>query len=353
MSEAEHQISLSEWKAQEIPTPQDVFLDAAPTAEIQAAFLKHRAKFQEGYYKKIMVSVSGGADSDRMMDLIERIGYEPGTVEYHYYDTGIEYQATKNHIKELEAKYGVIIHSHKAKMPVPLAVRKYGLPFISKKFSTYIYRLQKHGFQWEDKPFDALYAEYPRCKAALRWWCNEWGEGSRNNISRRRWLKEFMVENPPDFPISDFCCQKAKKDTAHAVAKVVNPDLSVQGIRKAEGGARSIAYSGCFDDVEFGCSKLRPLFWFVKSDCEAYDAAFGVEHSECYQKYGLDRTGCACCPFGKYWAAELEAARKYEPKLYIAANNIFGKSYEYTRKYYEYRDRRNKETREADNGGVD
>lgn len=33
---------------------------------------------------------------------------------------------------------------------------------------------------------------------------------------------------------------------------------------------------------------------------------------------------------------ELEAAKKYEPSLYIVANAIFGKSYEYTRMYREF-----------------
>ena len=30
---------------------------------------------------------------------------------------------------------------------------------------------------------------------------------------------------------------------------------------------------------------------------------------------------------------ELIAVEKYEPKLFVAVNNIFGDSYEYTRKY--------------------
>lgn len=162
-------------------------------------------------YKNIMVSISGGADSDIMLDLIERIGHPKSCVRYVFFNTGMEFRATLRHLDELEQTYGVKIERYRAKVPVPLGCKKYGIPFLSKQISQYIYRLQKHGFKWEDKPFEVLYEEYPRCKAALRWWCNLWGEHSKMNISNRPWLKEFMVQDPPDFLISDGCCSGAKK----------------------------------------------------------------------------------------------------------------------------------------------
>ena len=332
----EHQISIAEYEASVIPTPFDTLLRTAPTAEIQAAFAKHYNKIAGGYgYKHIVVSISGGADSDRMMDMVERIGYKPGTVQYVFFDTGVEYQATKDHLKQLEEKYGIEIKRVKASMPVPLAVKKYGVPFLSKQVSEFIHRLQSNRFQWEDEPFEVLYARYPKCKAALRWWCNAWGENSQVNISRWRGLKEFMIQNPPDFHISPICCTKAKKETAYSILKNESADLNVIGLRKAEGGARS-RLKTCFEEVSFGTSVLRPVFWFKQEDCQKYDAFYGVDHSACYTRYGLKRTGCACCPFGRDFEAELEAARQYEPLLYVAANNIFGKSYEYTRKYHEF-----------------
>lgn len=42
------------------------------------------------------------------------------------------------------------------------------------------------------------------------------------------------------------------------------------------------------------------------------------------------------CPYGKDFEKELEIVQKYEPKLYKACMNIFGESYEYTRKYREF-----------------
>ena len=313
----------------------------APTAEISDAFWKHYKKFRGinggvGEYERIMVSISGGSDSDVLIDMIERIGYEPGIVHYVFFNTGIEFQATKDHIKELEEKYGVEIEERRAKMPTAIACHKYGQPFLSKRISDYASRLQKHGFQWEDEPFETLKEKYHDCESALKWWCNAYEDGSKLNIKRRKYLKEFMTAYLPNFAISSMCCQKAKKDTAHDFEKEFVPDLNVQGIRKDEGGSRSITYKNCFDDISCGCSRLRPLFWFSDMDKQKYCATFDVEHSRCYTQYGMKRGGCACCPFGRDFEQELEAAKKYEPKLYKAANLIFGDSYDYTRKYKDF-----------------
>lgn len=315
-------------------------IESAPTKEIQSAFVNAFYKIH-GYedfatYKKIMVSVSGGSDSDILMDFVERIGHPNSEVSYVFFDTGMEFKATKEHLKFLERKYGVTIHVQKAQVPVPLGCKKYGVPFLSKRVSDYINRLQKHEFQWEDMPFEILYKKYPKCKAALRWWCNEWGKGSRLNISQNKFLKEFLIENPPDFLISPNCCNFAKKKTADNFVKNLNPDLNIQGVRKAEGGTRSTAYKSCFTQSFSGHDYLRPIFWFKKIDKEEYEKEFGISHSKCYSEYGLKRTGCACCPFGRDHEKELEAAKKFEPNLYNLAINVFGKSYEYYAKYKEF-----------------
>lgn len=320
----------------------EMLATAPKNAAIQNAIIKAWGKIHGYYtetsgaftrYPQIMVSISGGADSDIMLDLIERIGYPLSELHYVFYDTGMEFNATKEHLDRLEQKYGITIERYKAKVPVPLGVKKYGLPFISKRVSDYMQRLQKHDFKWENRPFEELYAEYPRCKAALRWWCNAWGPKSKMNIDQNPWLKEFIALNPPDFPISANCCIGAKKATAHDVELKISPHLACQGIRKAEGGTRATAYSSCFTESFGQCDYFRPIFWFKRSDKEEYERHYEVSHSACYTKYGLQRTGCACCPFGKNFEAELVAAKQYEPLLYKAAMTVFGKAYEYTRKY--------------------
>lgn len=299
------------------------------------------SKINSPKYKKIVCSISGGSDSDIMLDIVWRCDKD-NKVDYVWFDTGLEYQATKEHLKYLENKYNIDIIPYKAIKPIPLSCKKYGQPFLSKQASEYIGRLQKHNFKWEDKPFEELYEEYPKCKAALLWWCNK-RESNSFNICRNKWLKEFLIENPPTFPISNVCCKYAKKDVSHKLINEFQYDLNIIGVRKAEGGVRATSYKTCFDENGDGYDNYRPLFWYKNSDKEHYKTAYCIEYSKCYTEYGLKRTGCAGCPFGRDFEEELKVIEKYEPKLFKAVNNIFADSYEYTRKYREFYKKKNDE----------
>lgn len=314
-------------------------LDTAPNAIIADAFVITKSKLER--YENILVSVSGGADSDIMLDIVTKFS-ENKNIKYVFFDTGLEYTATKEHLSYLEAKYGIQIDRVKAVKPIPLACRQYGQPFLNKRVSNMIKRLQRNNFQWEDEDFETLYKKYPRCKVALKWWCNKWekskkGYDSQYNIENNKWLKEFMIANPPiDILISDDCCDWGKKKPAYKYKKENAIELSLQGIRKAEGGARATRYKSCFSDDIKGVAEYRPIFWYTNGDKEAYEDTYNITHSKCYGCYGLKRTGCAGCPFGNDFEQELEVIKEYEPKLFKAVNNIFSKSYEYTRKYREF-----------------
>lgn len=60
--------------------------------------------------ERAMVSISGGADSDMMLDMLMELdpakNYTFNEIHYVWFDTGIEYTATKQHLKDLEEKYG-------------------------------------------------------------------------------------------------------------------------------------------------------------------------------------------------------------------------------------------------------
>ncbi len=356
------------------------FLDLSPNNhELANAFSKTQQHLDR--CEKAQVSISGGADSDVMLDLVLKADKDKKAF-FVFFDTGIEYQATKRHLKYLEEKYGIEINKFKSKVPVPVACRKYGQPFLSKYISYKINQLQQRGFKWEDKPLLELleqycdeltydeahdkngkrirgiaekYGRYWRgCVNALFWWCNENGKNrsdgknSRFDISYTPFLKEFLIENPPDFLISAKCCEYAKKNVAKEVLKSNDCDLAMVGIRKAEGGIRSSAYKSCFSEATSkNIAQFRPLFWLTNADRQEYESIFNVKHSDCYIVYGLIRTGCAGCPFGKDFEFELEVIRQYEPELYKAVNKIFGRSYEYTRKYYEFREAKKQENAAA------
>lgn len=287
-------------------------------------------------FENIMVSISGGSDSDVVLDLMTRSVDDKSKLHFVFFDTGLEYQASKDHLVFLEEKYDVQIERLRPKKPLPICSREYGEPFISKLVSEYMIRLQKHGFQWEDGTYEELLVKYPKCSSALKRWCNAWGEGSSYNISRNKWLKEFIQANPPQFNISNKCCYYVKKQPAADYKKEHNVDLNVTGMRKAEGGARARMIKSCFTKKDGGISEYRPIWWMSNDDKKSYEDTYGITHSACYTKYGLKRTGCAGCPFGKEFEFELEVIEKHEPKLYKAVNKVFGNSYAYTRAYREF-----------------
>jgi len=318
----------------------EIIGDRPITQTIANAMIITAAKIRN--YNAPLLSISGGSDSDIMLDMCWRLDPDK-KVTYKFVNTGIEYEATKRHIKFLEQKYQIEIEEMKATVPVPLGCKRYGEPFLAKHVSEMISRLQRHNFQWEDEPFETLYARYPQCKSALRWWCNQHtnpsGKASSMNISKHLLLKDFMIEHPPDFRISPMCCEGAKKRPFRAIEREQGYDLVCVGIRKFENGIRSQQYKNCFTPGD-SHDNYRPIFWFTESDKQIYEKCFDVTHSDCYQVWGMTRTGCAGCPFGSGFEDELELISNNEPKLHNAVTKIFGHSYEYTRRYREYKNTR-------------
>lgn len=111
----------------------------------------------------------------------------------------------------------------------------------------------------------------------------------------------------------------------------------MHGVRKAEGGARA-GHNKCYDQGSHGTDTYRPLFWFNNDDKQLYDERFKIVHSECYTLWGLKRTGCSCCPFGRKLGYELDTTRRFEPMMARACEKVFKDSYEYTRKFHAFRE---------------
>lgn len=332
-------------------------LEELPNIETFNAWAKCERHFID--HHKILVSLSGGSDSDIMLDFLLRVRKQNtynyfGEMLFVFFDTGIESQATKEHLDFLEQKYNIKIDRVRPKCPVPLGCKLYGLPFISKFVSQMIERLQAHNFDFANdgnRSFEELNAKYPRMVGALTWWCNKYpaqkGKKSHFNIANNKFLKEFMIENPPNFKISDKCCNGAKKNPSEDYEIGKEIDLKCLGLRKAEGGIRSSSIKNCFDDNRAYDTErkskpkhydvYRPIWWFTDKDKMTYEKFFNIKHSRCYTEYGFKRTGCMGCPFNSKWQEDLEILKIKEPLLYKAVNNIFAKSYEYTLKYREFK----------------
>lgn len=300
-------------------------------------------------HERAHVGISGGADSDVMLDLCERVRrVAPIEITYDFDDTGLEWMATREHLDRLEERYGVAIHRTRAVKTIPVCAKVHGQPFLSKMVSLHLGNLQSGGFGWDDRPLAILRMAYPQCQeSSLKWWSNEYrtksGAMSSYCIGRNKWLRDFVVENPPWFPISHKCCTYAKKIPAARAAAASRCDVRLVGTRRSEGGVRALAGT-CFDKGANGkVDTYRPLFWLTDSDRSAYDAIFGIEHSECYAKWGFRRTGCVGCPFNRDVLEDLAGAEPHEPDMVRAARKVFADSYEYTRMYREFAAKRDEE----------
>ena len=329
---------------------QKIIERAPPNLSIVNGIL--RAHSVLSVHLRVAVSVSGGSDSDTIMDLIELVKPDTCTIVYVFFDTGMEFAATKRHLDELESRYNVSIERRRAKTTVAAACRLHGVPFISKEISDMFGRLQRHNFDWPDAAENATQEKYGRCKSALDWYFDRGSPAfsgkSRHSISRFAFLKEFVSENPPDFKISDKCCYYAKKSVSHEFYKTFSPDLSVTGMRRAEGGKRAGTGASCFF---FGNDNkpdnYRPIWYWSDEDKAQYKAWRGLTYSDCYEVWGLKRTGCAGCPCNSKALHELEIIKQYEPQLVKAAYGVFGKSYDYRAQYIEFKERQKRIRRSA------
>lgn len=173
-------------------------------------------------------SYSGGADSDILLDLIEQtrkiFGLKP--VKYAFFNTGLEMQATKRHVKEVAEKYGIEITEYRPKTNIVLAVKNHGVPFVSKIMSAGLGEWQKKGIPLsvadeydaaEDKAAKRkeLKERYPGCESVLNFLCccNSTGEPRPNIqlvINSSKYMRDFISEYPPDFQISAKCCDYCK-----------------------------------------------------------------------------------------------------------------------------------------------
>ncbi len=343
------------------------YADFEPAAKFEAIKSIIVKRLRE--HPNAICSYSGGSDSDIMIDVIEQtrmiFGIPP--IKYVFFNTGLEMQATKDHVKEVERKYGIEIEECRPKINIVNATRTYGIPFVSKIMSAGLSEWQKKGIplsiadeydRAEDKAEKRaeLKERYPNCESVINFLCccNSAGEPRPNIqlvINSSKYMKDFINENPPDFKISAKCCDYCKKQVAHRVQKEY--DMIITGERRDEGGMRSVPRKDntalCFTETSSGQYRLRPLYYVSDKDKAWYKDYYGIKYSAAYEVYGLTRTGCCGCPISYKAVDDLEKIRKYEPNVVKAAWNIFGKSYEYRMKYNEYKRIRMEQEKEAAN----
>lgn len=302
-------------------------------------------------------SYSGGSDSDIMIHLIEDVrkmfGLPP--VQYCFFNTGLEMEAIKRHVRETSERYGVMIAEHRPKKNIVMATREYGLPFVSKIMSAGLEGVQKKNIpltiadeyaEAQDKAAKRaeLKERYPGCESTINFLCccNSKGEPRPDIqlvINSSKYMLDFIKDNPIPFRVSNRCCDCCKKQLAHSVQKPY--DMVITGERRDEGGMRSVPRkdntSMCFSESADGKYRLRPLYYVTDADKQWYKEYYGIRYSDAYEVYGLTRTGCCGCAISARAVEDLEKIKPFEPNLVKAAWNVFGASYRYRQQYNEYK----------------
>lgn len=276
-------------------------------ADVLHTCIKMNNYFRE--HDGILISVSGGSDSDCIVHLICK--YFPEYINkchFVFIDTGLEYGATKRHLEYLKNKYGIEIKRIHG-MSVVTAIKEYGIPILNKSRSEDIYYYMK-GKEWAIKRIDM-----------------------RSNEGTRYEYTPAMVDmihfaRDNGIKISSRCCDKSKKEPVKRYIRENGLDLNVTGERKAEGGQRASTHKSCFEEHKDGIHKYMPLWWWSDETKADFKAKEEIRYSDCYEVYGMKRTGCCGCPFNPNVADDLQAMYVYEPQLFKACMNVFGQSYE-------------------------
>jgi 3'-phosphoadenosine 5'-phosphosulfate sulfotransferase (PAPS reductase)/FAD synthetase len=181
-------------------------------------------------YNSILVAVSGGSDSDIMIHMIATHFREfLPKIHFVFVNTGLEFEATKRHLVELEKKYDIHIDRVRG-MSVVTACKKFGIPIKSKEFSGKVEYYCK-GSKWTDD------------------WINQRGKyakGGKFCITKKDALMAKAIKER-GIKVSKKCCDFSKKHPLNDFKKAIKADLDVTGERRAEGGLRATSHKSCFE----------------------------------------------------------------------------------------------------------
>lgn len=266
-------------------------------------------------HDRIMISVSGGSDSDCIVHLV--CTYFPEFLDnckFVFVNTGLEYDATKRHLVDLVKRYGITIDRISGQSVVTV-VRKYGIPILSKYKSEMIRKyINGNHYAW-----GYIFGDKVKTNHSMMFSDNQ------------KKLVQYLADN--QIKVSAQCCTYSKKAPLKKFQKEHSIDLSVTGERQAEGGQRALVHSSCFQEYKNDIPRYMPLWWWSNETKRIFKETEGIRFSDCYEVYGMKRTGCCGCPFNLNIANDLQAMYQYEPILFKACMNVFGQAYELTDRF--------------------
>lgn len=262
------------------------------------------------------VSFSGGKDSTVIHYLIDE-ALPNNNIPRVFCNTGIEYEAIVNFVKEMQRHDDRIVIIDPSKN-ILKTLKEDGYPFKSKEYSHVLGIYQRSGMQ----------------KTVERYLTGNRGKYRCPNVLKYQFNDKF------DLKISEKCCLRFKKEPFRKWEKENSRNVCITGMMSQEGGARE-SIKGCIiTDSDGKIKKFHPLLkvteewenWYIKRNdihlCELY-----------YEPYNFKRTGCKGCPYSLTLQDQLETMSRLLPSERKQCENIWKPVYEeYRRIGYRLKD---------------
>lgn len=308
-------------------------------------------------YDKVLVWLTGKPESTVLFHICNELDKERKS-EYIYFYNEITLGADMEHMEYLSEEYNTEIVIEDIKGVVRDTCERFGEPFLGIVVSYNIARLQEMDFEWEDKPFEELCKKYLKevdkpdrktvkidgkyykgCFGALRWWCNQY-DSRVYNINKHSYLKEFIMENPPTFKVSDKCCKEVIKKPLHKYATknkfdiVLYDSIDIKGSMKSKRGNKFIKANY----INKKYDQYMPLFNFSEKDIMEYKKFYDLKFSDSYEVYHHNGGICIGCPYGGLDGinADMRMAKRFAQGPGMRARKVFEETYLYTKAYTEY-----------------
>lgn len=256
------------------------------------------------------LSHSGGKDSTVAYHILKQVNKNVPSV---FCNTGLEQVSVVKQVNKIEGLITI-----RPSMNINQVISKYGYPIISKDVSLKIHKLRKQNL-------DPKYRNYL---------LNGDERGSFGTIP-----KEWQYLINADFDISNFCCDKLKKQPFKMFEKKTGRIAKITGEIADESRDRKEQY------LKFGCNafnkksgiKSTPLGFWLENDILQYIYENDIEIASVYgdiiidyykklpsgeklpqfKTTGESRTGCVACAFGlKYDCNRFLRLKEEHPSQY-------------------------------------